>query len=87
MGARLNPLSIAITTASDKEMVHSWNYWITTRKSLEEIENDHVFAHIFEPDIEDKEDDPMTWRGSAFIWELLLTRIFTRVFSSSIFGR
>lgn len=63
MGARLNPLSIAITTASDKRdgpFVELLDYY---KKILRgEIENDHVFAHIFEPDIEDKEDDPMTWR-------------------------
>lgn len=27
-----------------------------------EIENDSIFAHIFEPDIDDEEGDPATWR-------------------------
>ncbi len=63
MGVRLNPLTITITTASEKlespfvEMLNSY------KKILrDEIENDRTFAHIFEPDIEDQEDDPHTWR-------------------------
>ncbi|HCB89140.1 MAG TPA: terminase large subunit [Porphyromonadaceae bacterium] len=63
MGARLNPLSIAITTASDKRdgpFVELLNYY---KKILRgELENDHVFAHIFEPDVDDEESDPNTWR-------------------------
>ena len=27
-----------------------------------EIENDSIFAHIFEPDVDDEEGDPATWR-------------------------
>jgi len=41
MGARRNPLTFVITTASDK--------------------NDSIFAHIFEPDVDDEEGDPNTW--------------------------
>lgn len=63
MGARLNPLSFAITTASDKRdgpFVDLLNYY---KKILRgEVENDHVFAHIFEPDVTDEESDPKTWR-------------------------
>lgn len=63
MGARLNPLSMAITTASDKRdgpFVELLNYY---KKILRgELENDHVFAHIFEPDVDDEESDPNTWR-------------------------
>ena len=63
MGARLSPLSIAITTASDKRdgpFVDLLNYY---KKVLrEETENDNIFAHIFEPDVDDEEGDVNTWR-------------------------
>lgn len=63
MGARLSPLSIAITTASDKRdgpFVDLLNYY---KKVLrEEAENDNIFAHIFEPDVDDEEGDVNTWR-------------------------
>lgn len=62
MGARENPLSIAITTASDKRespFVDLLNYY---KKILRgEVENDTVFAHIFEPDVDDEEGNPDTW--------------------------
>lgn len=62
MGARENPLSIAITTASDKRegpFVDLLNYY---KKILRgEVENDTVFAHIFEPDVDDEEGDVNTW--------------------------
>lgn len=63
MGVRENPLTVIITTASDKlnspfvELLNSY------KKILRgELENDSVFAHIFEPDVDDAEDDPATWR-------------------------
>lgn len=63
MGVRLNPLTVTITTASEKteapfvDMLES--YMAILR---EDIENDSVFAHIFQPDVDDEEDDPRTWR-------------------------
>lgn len=63
MGARLNPLSVAITTASDKKdgpFVELLEYYKRILRG--EVENDHVFAHIFEPDVDDEESDPNTWR-------------------------
>ena len=63
MGARENPLRIAITTASDNRdgpFVEMLNYY---KKILRgEIENDSIFAHIFEPDVDDEEGDVNTWR-------------------------
>ena len=62
MGARTNRLSIAITTASDKRdgpFVELLDYY---KKILrKDAKNDRVFAHIFEPDVDDKEDDVNTW--------------------------
>lgn len=62
MGARVNPLTVVITTASDKlespfrDMLNSYKAALRG-----EIENDSIFAHIFEPDVDDAEDDPHTW--------------------------
>ena len=63
MGARVNPLTVVITTASEKlegpfvGMLESYKAVLRG-----EMENDTIFAHIFEPDVEDAEDDPKTWR-------------------------
>ncbi|BEG98114.1 terminase TerL endonuclease subunit [Bacteroides sedimenti] len=63
MGARLNPLTIIITTASDKSEAPFTEMLKHYKAILRgEIENDSVFAHIFEPDVDDAEDDPRTWR-------------------------
>lgn len=62
MGARRNPLSIAITTASDKRdspFVDLLNYYKSILRN--ERENDNMFAHIFEPDVDDEEGDRNTW--------------------------
>lgn len=62
MGARVNPLTVVITTASEKlegpfvEMLESYKAVLRG-----ELENDTIFAHIFEPDVDDAEDDPRTW--------------------------
>lgn len=62
MGARVNPLTIVITTASEKndtpfvEMLEGYKSVLRG-----ELENDSIFGHIFEPDIDDAEDDPATW--------------------------
>ncbi|OAV63412.1 Phage terminase-like protein, large subunit [Bacteroidales bacterium Barb4] len=63
MGVRTNPLTVTITTASDKlespfvEMLNSCKAVLRG-----EINNDSVFSHIFEPDVDDEEGDPHTWR-------------------------
>ena len=62
MGARENPLSMAITTASDKRdspFVDLLNYYKSILRG--ENENDNIFAHIFEPDVDDEEGDVNTW--------------------------
>lgn len=63
MGVRENPLTVIITTASDKlnspfvELLNSYKAILRG-----ELENDSVFAHLFEPDVDDAEDDPATWK-------------------------
>ena len=62
MGVRENPLTVIITTASDVfdgpfyEMLQGYKSVL-----LGEFEDDSLFAHIFEPDIDDPEDDEATW--------------------------
>ena len=62
MGVRENPLTAIITTASDVfdgpfyEMLQGYKAVL-----LGEYEDDTVFAHLFEPDIDDAEDDERTW--------------------------
>lgn len=62
MGARLNPLTIVITTASDK-LTGPFVSMLDSYKAVlrGEMDNDEIFAHIFEPDVNDTEDDPCTW--------------------------
>lgn len=63
MGVRDNPLTVIITTASDVfdgpfyDMLAGYKGLL-----LGDFEDDSVFAHLFEPDIDDAEDDPATWR-------------------------
>ena len=62
MGARENPLSMAITTASDKRdspFVDLLNYYKSILRG--ENANDNIFAHIFEPDVDDEEGSVNTW--------------------------
>lgn len=63
MGTRLNPLTVIITTASD---VFDGPFYAMLagykRLLLGEIEDDSVFCHLFEPDVDDPEDSPATWR-------------------------
>lgn len=62
MGARLNPLTIVITTASDKQECPFIDMLKNYKAILrDELFNDAVFAHIFEPDAGDEESDPHTW--------------------------
>ena len=62
MGVRENPLTVIITTASDVfegpfyEMLQGYKSLL-----LGDFEDDSVFAHIFEPDLDDAEDDEATW--------------------------
>lgn len=62
MGVRDNPLTVIITTASDVfdgpfyEMLQGYKAVL-----LGEFEDDSVFAHIFEPDLDDSEDGESTW--------------------------
>lgn len=62
MGVRDNPLTCIITTASDVfdgpfyEMLQGYKSAL-----LGEYEDDALFVHIFEPDLDDPEDQPSTW--------------------------
>lgn len=63
MGVRENPLTVIITTASDVfdgpffAMLQGYKQVL-----LGEIEDDTLFAHLFEPDVDDPEDSESTWR-------------------------
>ncbi len=63
MGVRENPLTVIITTASDVfdgpfyDMLQGYKSVL-----LGEFEDDSLFAHIFEPDLDDPEDAEETWR-------------------------
>ena len=62
MGARREPLTVIITTASeviDGPFAHELDF---VKKVLEgEVEDDTMFASLFMPDVDDREDDPHTW--------------------------
>lgn len=63
MGVRENPLTVIITTASDVfegpffDMLQGYKSIL-----LGEFEDDSIFAHLFEPDVDDPEDAEETWR-------------------------
>jgi phage terminase large subunit-like protein len=63
MGVRRNPLTVIITTASDVfdgpfySMLQGYKQLL-----LGDYEDDSVFAHLFEPDIDDDEGAEATWR-------------------------
>ena len=62
MGVRKNPLTITITTASSKLDTPFSQMLSAYKKVLErEIENDSIFASIFEPDEEDEIGSADTW--------------------------
>lgn len=62
MGVRLNPLTIVITTASNKRDTPFVEELESHKAILRgELHNDSMFAHIFAPDVDDAEDDPATW--------------------------
>lgn len=63
MGPRENPLVVDITTASDLvegPFVDQLNHFKAILRG--EVEDDSVFAHVFQPDLGDGEADPNTWR-------------------------
>ncbi len=63
MGVRDNPLTVIITTASD---VFDGPFYAMLQGYkdvlLGNYEDDSLFAHLFEPDVDDAENDPATWR-------------------------
>ncbi|WP_315345170.1 terminase TerL endonuclease subunit [Segatella salivae] len=62
MGPRREPLTIIITTASDVVDGPFANELDGVLKVLRgEVENDKMFASVFMPDVDDAEDDPVTW--------------------------
>lgn len=64
MGIRENPLTVIITTASDVfdgpfyAKLQGYKKMLLTPDGGDES----VFCHLFEPDVDDKEDDEQTWR-------------------------
>lgn len=62
MGTRLEPLTVIITTASevvDGPFAHELAGALGVLRG--EAENDRMFASVFQPDVDDAEDDPHTW--------------------------
>lgn len=62
MGARREPLTVVITTASeviDGPFVHELEG--VKAVLLGEMEDDRLFASLFMPDVDDAENDPRTW--------------------------
>lgn len=63
MGTRREPLTVIITTASeviDGPFAHELAGALGVLRG--ESENDRMFASVFQPDPDDAEDDPRTWR-------------------------
>lgn len=62
MGPRKEPLTVIITTASDVIDGPCYNEIEGAKKVLRgELENDTMFADLFMPDVDDEENDPVTW--------------------------
>lgn len=62
MGPRREPLVVVITTASDVVEGPFAHELEGVKKVLRgEAENDGMFASLFMPDVDDREDDPRTW--------------------------
>ena len=62
MGIRINPLTVVITTASEKRDTPLYDMLDAYKSVLRgEMDNDSIFAHIFQPDVDDEESDPQTW--------------------------
>lgn len=63
MGARREPLTVIITTASDVVDGPFAHELAGVERVLRgEAESDTMFASLFMPDVDDLEDDPHTWR-------------------------
>lgn len=63
MGARLEPLTVIITTASDVVDGPCAQEIEGAKAVLRgETDNDRMFASLFLPDVDDRPDDPATWR-------------------------
>lgn len=63
MGVRKSPLTVIITTASeviDGPFAHELEG--VKKVLMGEMKSDTMFASIFMPDVDDREDDPATWR-------------------------
>ena len=67
MGVRDNPLTIIITTASDKSeapftnVLDNYKNILLNEIGMSDMKNERMFAHIFQPDVDDEEGDPRTW--------------------------
>ena len=62
MGVRREPLTVTITTASDVLDGPFYGELAGAMKVLRgEMRNRTLFASLFLPDVDDREDDPMTW--------------------------
>lgn len=62
MGVRENPLTVEITTASDKAngpFAQDVDYYKKTLRNG--TLSDSIFVALFHPDVDDEEDDPKTW--------------------------
>lgn len=79
MGIRENPLTVIITTASDVfdgpfyEMLQGYKSVL-----LGDFEDDSLFAHLFEPDVDDPEDSEDTWRKVQPHMDVTVTMEFYR---------
>lgn len=63
MGTRREPLTVIITTASEVVDGPFFHELEGVKMVLRgELRNDTVFASVFQPDVDDREDDPATWR-------------------------
>lgn len=63
MGTRREPLTVVISTASevvDGPFAHELEGARAVLRG--EMENDRMFASLFQPDVDDAENDPRTWR-------------------------
>lgn len=63
MGPRREPLTVIITTASEVvngPFVHELDGVKAVLRG--ESDNDSMFAAVFQPDVDDREDDPRTWQ-------------------------
>lgn len=62
MGARREPLTVIITTASELVEGPFASEIEGVKRGMEDgTLPDNVFASIFQPDVDDREDDPATW--------------------------